>query len=401
MPRMNWKVVLALLTCNVLFMSASYTMIIPFLPMYLTNELGVDDTSVSLWAGLSFSVTFFVSAVMAPIWGRIADRKGKRLMAMRASLLIAISYLLGGIVTSPEQLIIVRVFQGFASGLWPMDLAIMTLYAPQERLGFSLGIMQGTLTAGGVVGPLLGGVLAELFGMRTSFYIGGLALFINFLAFTFIIKEPPMPKSTVPLTAEEKNPMHLWHIPILRTMMIVSTLAQMVLYILMPVITTYIKALAGSMDNIVFVAGAVFSLSGIAGAIAAPLWGIYGTRRTYFNSMFLAMLFGGIMFTLQGIPDTLMPFAVMQFGVGLFIAGIQPSLNAIIAQHTPPQLKGSVFGLLFSAQQIGGAAGPLLGGVVATYLGMHYLFPTAGSILLMLALFVWWRYIMNRHAAAE
>lgn len=398
---MNWKVVLALLTCNVLFMSASYTMIIPFLPMYLTNELGVDDTSVSLWAGLSFSVTFFVSAVMAPIWGRIADRKGKRLMAMRASLLIAISYLLGGIVTSPEQLIIVRVFQGFASGLWPMDLAIMTLYAPQERLGFSLGIMQGTLTAGGVVGPLLGGVLAELFGMRTSFYIGGLALFINFLAFTFIIKEPPMPKSAVPLTAEEKNPMHLWHIPILRTMMIVSTLAQMVLYILMPVITTYIKALAGSMDNIVFVAGAVFSLSGIAGAIAAPLWGIYGTRRTYFNSMFLAMLFGGIMFTLQGIPDTLMPFAVMQFGVGLFIAGIQPSLNAIIAQHTPPQLKGSVFGLLFSAQQIGGAAGPLLGGVVATYLGMHYLFPTAGSILLMLALFVRWRYIMNRHAAAE
>ena len=398
---MNWKVVLALLTCNVLFMSASYTMIIPFLPMYLTNELGVDDTSVSLWAGLSFSVTFFVSAVMAPIWGRIADRKGKRLMAMRASLLIAISYLLGGIVTSPEQLIIVRVFQGFASGLWPMDLAIMTLYAPQERLGFSLGIMQGTLTAGGVVGPLLGGVLAELFGMRTSFYIGGLALFINFLAFTFIIKEPPMPKSTVPLTAEEKNSMHLWHIPILRTMMIVSTLAQMVLYILMPVITTYIKALAGSMDNIVFVAGAVFSLSGIAGAIAAPLWGIYGTRRTYFNSMFLAMLFGGIMFTLQGIPDTLMPFAIMQFGVGLFIAGIQPSLNAIIAQHTPPQLKGSVFGLLFSAQQIGGAAGPLLGGVVATYLGMHYLFPTAGAILLLLALFVRWRYIMNRHAAAE
>ena len=398
---MNWKVVLALLTCNVLFMSASYTMIIPFLPMYLTNELGVDDTSVSLWAGLSFSVTFFVSAVMAPIWGRIADRKGKRLMAMRASLLIAISYLLGGIVTSPEQLIIVRVFQGFASGLWPMDLAIMTLYAPQERLGFSLGIMQGTLTAGGVVGPLLGGVLAELFGMRTSFYIGGLALFINFLAFTFIIKEPPMPKSTVPLTAEEKNPMHLWHIPILRTMMIVSTLAQMVLYILMPVITTYIKALAGSMDNIVFVAGAVFSLSGIAGAIAAPLWGIYGTRRTYFNSMFLAMLFGGIMFTLQGIPDTLMPFAVMQFGVGLFIAGIQPSLNAIIAQHTPPQLKGSVFGLLFSAQQIGGAAGPLLGGVVATYLGMHYLFPTAGAILLLLALFVRWRYIMKRHAATE
>ena len=177
---MNWKVVLGLLTCNVLFMSASYTMIIPFLPMYLTHELGVDDACVNLWAGLAFSVTFLVSAVMAPIWGRIADRRGKRLMAMRASLLIAISYLLGGIVTSPEQLVLVRLFQGFAAGLWPMDLAIMTLYAPRERLGFALGIMQGTLTAGGVIGPLLGGMLAEAFGMRASFYIGGLALFINF-----------------------------------------------------------------------------------------------------------------------------------------------------------------------------------------------------------------------------
>ena len=389
---MNWKVVLALLTCNVLFMSASYTMIIPFLPMYLTSELGVDDASVNLWAGLSFSVTFLVSAVMAPIWGRMADRRGKRLMAMRASLLIAISYLLGGVVTSPEQLVLVRLFQGFASGLWPMDLAIMTLCAPREKLGFSLGILQGTLTAGGVVGPLLGGVLAEAFGMRMSFYIGGLALFINFLAFTFLIKEPPVPQDAAPLSAEENNPWHLWRIPILRTMMIVSTLAQMVTFILMPVITTYIKYLAGDMDSIVLVAGIVFSLGGIAGAIAAPIWGVFGARRSYFTAMILTMSLAGTLLALQGIPDTLVPFAVMQFAVGLFLAGIQPSLNAVIAQHTPAQLKGSVFGMLFAAQQVGGFTGPLLGGAVATYLGMHYLFPMGGVILLVLALFIWRRY---------
>ena len=279
-----------------------------------------------------------------------------------------------------------------------MDLAIMTLYAPRERLGFSLGIMQGTLTAGGVVGPLLGGVLAEAFGMRMSFYIGGLALFINFLAFTFIIKEPPMPEDSTVLTTEEKSPWHLWRIPILRTMMIVSTLAQMVTFILMPVLTTYIKYLAGAMENIVLVAGIVFSLGGIAGAIAAPLWGIFGAQRSYFTAVCLAMSLAGTMLTLQGIPDTLIPFAAMQFGVGLFLAGIQPSLNAVIAQHTPAQLKGSVFGMLFAAQQVGGFTGPLLGGVVATYLGMHFLFPMGGALLLTLALFVWWRYILRGHA---
>ena len=204
-----------------------------------------------------------------------------------------------------------------------------------------------------------------------------------------------MPEDSAPLTAEEKSPWHLWRISILRTMMIVSTLAQMVTFILMPVLTTYIKYLAGEMGNIVLVAGIVFSLGGIAGAIAAPLWGIFGSRRNYFTAMCLAMSLAGTMLALQGIPDTLVPFAAMQFGVGLFLAGIQPSLNAVIAQHTPAQLKGSVFGMLFAAQQVGGFTGPLLGGIVATYLGMHYLFPTAGSILLVLALFVRWRYIQR------
>ncbi|WP_313995299.1 MFS transporter [uncultured Selenomonas sp.] len=395
---MNWKAVLALLTCNVLFMSASYTMLIPFLPLYLTNELGVADADVNLWAGIAFSVTFLVSAVMAPIWGRIADRRGKRLMAMRASLPISISYLLGGIVTSPEQLVVVRIFQGFAAGLWPMDLAIMTLYAPRERLGFSLGVMQGTLTAGSVIGPLLGGVLAEAFGMRMSFYIGGAALFINFLAFTFLIKEPPMPADAAPLTAEEQNPWHLWHIPMLRTMMLVSTLAQMVTFMLTPVLTTYIKYLAGDIENIVLTAGIVFSLGGIAGAFAAPFWGSLGARRSYFAAMCTAMSCAGTMLALQGIPDTLIPFAVMQFAVGLFGAGIHPSLNAVIAQHTPARLKGSVFGMLFAAQQVGGFIGPLLGGIAATYLGMHVLFPMGGMLLMTLALFVWWRYIYKRDA---
>lgn len=398
---MKWTFVLAVLTCNILFMSASYTMIIPFLPMYLTNELGVNETMVSIWAGLAFSAAFLISAIMGPIWGRLADRKGKRLMAIRASLLLSISYFLGGMVTSPEQLVLVRIFQGFAAGLWPMDLAIMTLYAPPERLGFALGIMQGTLTAGGIIGPLLGGLLSEAFGMRMSFYIGSLALFMNFLAFTFIIKEPPLPKDAAPLSQEDMKPSHLWHIPILRTMMIVSTLVQMVVYILIPVITTYIEALAGDMENIIFVAGAVFSLGGIAGAVAAPLWGTLGARRGYFVTMGLAMALAGVVLATQGIPNTLLPFSIMQFVGGLFLAGVQPSLNAVIAQHTPPQLKGSVFGMLFSAQQIGGFSGPLLGGAVATCFGMHYIFPTAGSILLLLSLFVWWRYIMKGHVQRQ
>lgn len=169
----NWKIILAILTANVVFMSASYTMLIPFLPMYLVRELGVSQSEVTMWSGVVFSVTFLIGGIMAPVWGKMADTHGKKPMAIRSGLGLALSYLLGGMVTSPEQMVGVRVLQGFAAGLWSVCLAIATSSVPVGKLGMSLGILQSGLTAGNVIGPLIGGVLASMFGMRTSFYLGG------------------------------------------------------------------------------------------------------------------------------------------------------------------------------------------------------------------------------------
>lgn len=380
---MNWKVCLAILTCNVVFMSSSYTMLVPFLPMYLTNELGVDAASVNIWSGIVFSSTFFVSAIMAPIWGKMADHRGKRLMAIRASFLLSISYLLGGIVTSPLQLTFMRMFQGFSSGLWPMELAIMTIYAPPKKLGICLGIMQGALTAGGIIGPLFGGVLAEFFGMRMSFFLAAAALFLNFVVLVFFIKEPPTDNAPAvkPVAAEEKG-VSLWKIPIIRHMLICSALVQVVILLVQPIMTTYISHLAGQMDNLIFISGLVFSLGGFASAITAPLWGRFGQHHGFFKSMRYALILAGICSIIQSLPTELYTFAASQFAVGLFFSGIFPSINAILAEHTDAKTKGSVFGLLFSAQQVGAMTGPIIGGLIATFLGMKYVFFVAGFILL-------------------
>lgn len=380
---MNWKVCLAILTCNVVFMSSSYTMLIPFLPMYLTNELGVDAASVNIWSGIVFSSTFFVSAIMAPIWGKMADHRGKRLMAIRASFLLSISYFLGGIVTSPLQLTFMRMFQGFSSGLWPMELAIMTIYAPPKKLGICLGIMQGALTAGGIIGPLFGGVLAEFFGMRMSFFLAAAALFLNFVVLVFFIKEPPTDNAPAvkPVAAEEKG-VSLWKIPIIRHMLICSALVQVVILLVQPIMTTYISHLAGQMDNLIFISGLVFSLGGFASAITAPLWGRFGQHHGFFKSMRYALILAGICSIIQSLPTELYTFAASQFAVGLFFSGIFPSINAILAEHTDAKTKGRVFGLLFSAQQVGAMTGPIIGGLIATFLGMKYVFFVAGFILL-------------------
>lgn len=364
-------------------------MLIPFLPMYLTQELGVDAASVNIWSGVVFSSTFLVSAVMAPIWGRMADRRGKRLMAIRASLLLSISYFLGGIVTSPLQLTFMRMFQGFASGLWPMELAIMTIYAPPKKLGICLGIMQGALTAGGIIGPLFGGILAEVFGMRMSFFLAAAALFLNFIVLVFFIKEPPTDTATGTDSPDaEGDKISLWKIPVIRLMLVSAALVQVVILIVQPILTTYISHLAGNLDNLVFISGLIFSLGGFSSAITAPLWGRFGQHHGFIKALRLSLVLAGIFFFVQAIPNTLYAFAASQFAIGLFFSGIYPSINAILAEKTSANIKGRVFGLMFSAQQVGAMGGPILGGVIATFLGMKYVFLAAGALLLFISLAV-------------
>ena len=185
----NWKMTLVILTTASVLMSLSYTMLIPFLPMYLLEELHVAQEDVNLWSGLVFSVSFLISGVMAPIWGALADKRSKKMMAVRAAALLAISYGLGGIVQNEWQLLAMRAFQGFAAGLWPACLAILSSSVPKTKLGFALGTMQGGLTAGGVIGPLIGGILAEAFGMRSTFFLGAAALLTITVLIIFKIKD--------------------------------------------------------------------------------------------------------------------------------------------------------------------------------------------------------------------
>ena len=310
----NWKVILAILTANVVFMSASYTMLIPFLPMYLIHELGVPQSDVKMWSGVVFSVTFLIGGIMAPIWGKMADKHGKKPMAIRSGLGLALSYLLGGLVTSPEQMVGVRVLQGFAAGLWSVCLAIATSSVPVGKLGMSLGILQSGLTAGNVIGPLIGGALASAFGMRTSFYLGGAVLFIITLVFWFYIPEPPGSKASKE-ELEGESATALLKNPPIREALICSGIVQMVILLIQPIISLYVEQLYDGTDNIIFIAGLVFSLVGIASAITAPYWGRFGQNRGFYLSLSLSSVGAGIVMILQSVPDSLTLFAVLNFTV--------------------------------------------------------------------------------------
>ena len=385
---MNWRVVLAVLTCSTVLMSASYTMLIPFLPMYLIQELGVQTSEVNWWSSIIFAVSFLISGIFAPIWGAMSDKGSRKLMALRAASCLAITYFLGSIVQTPWQLFGVRVLQGLAAGLWPAQLAILTSVIPHKKIGFSMGLMQAGLTAGGVLGPLVGGFLAEVFGMRSTFQIAAVALTTITIALAVLIKEPPRAK---PVQKSADDPVRVTPLrnPVILRMLFAAGVVQLAVMLVQPVLPLYIAELQGSMDNIVMVSGIVFSVVGISGVFAAPIWGRLGTNIGYRWALYVALFGGGVFGVIQAIPGDITPFVIWRFVGGIFFAGIFPAINALLAENTLPNERGRVYGLSYAAQQIGSVCGPIFGGLMATYWTNAIVVMAHGFVMILLVILLY------------
>ena len=385
---MSWKILLAMMVTFALMMSSSYTMLIPFLPIYMQNELGATADNVSLWSGVTYAITFAISAFVSPIWGKLSDKMGKKPMIIRASFLLAITYFLGGIVRTPFELFLVRAFQGIASGLWPACSVMMSACVPKNKLGISMGLMQSANICGGIIGPLLGGILATAFGMRNSFYVGAVALSLITVTTVLFIKEPPAaPEKEI---NKAKNTSYLTFIKDknILILLLCVCMTNMVILQIQPIVSLYVQQLSHNSDKAVLLTGFIMSLGGIAGALASPLWGKTGQKVGFYKTITLAFISAGLLMSLQGVPNSLVLFGLMQFLCGLGFSGIFPSANSILVLLTPPSSRGMGFGSLFSAQMIGGALGPVIGGVIVSFMNFNTVYIISGSILFVIGIYL-------------
>lgn len=371
-----------------LMMSSSYTMLIPFLPIYMQNELGATADNVSLWSGVTYAITFAISAFVSPIWGKLSDKMGKKPMIIRASFLLAITYFLGGIVRTPFELFLVRAFQGIASGLWPACLVMMSACVPKNKLGISMGLMQSANICGGIIGPLLGGILATAFGMRNSFYVGAVALSLIAVTTVLFIKEPPAAPEKEINKAQNTSYLTFIKDKNILILLLCVCMTNMVILQIQPIVSLYVQQLSHNSDKAVLLTGFIMSLGGIAGALASPLWGKTGQKVGFYKTITLAFISAGLLMSLQGVPNSLVLFGLMQFLCGLGFSGIFPSANSILVLLTPPSSRGMGFGSLFSAQMIGGALGPVIGGVIVSFMSFNTVYIISGSILFIIGIYL-------------
>lgn len=375
-----WKRTMWILWFGVLFCSASYTMSVPFLPLFL-YDLGVDKSSVNLWAGVVHSSAFLVGAVMAPLWGMMADKFGKRKMVIRAGLSLAIIYALIAFVVTPWQLVGVRMLHGFVGGFVPASMSIVATIAPKEKLSWSLGIMQAGAMTGGILGPLFGGLLAEAFGMRRSFVVAAFIIFIATIAVWIWVKEGKGGEASVKKKAEPVTYRMAFRNRSLVSMLLVLVMFQLAFNMIQPQLSLHIADLQGGEKGAVMSAGLVLSLIGIAGIVASPIWGRLGERKGYYRILVFCLLSAGTIVSFQFFVHTLWMFATVQFMFGLFMAGVVPIINTLMVQGTDEQFRGRSFGLTASANQFGSMMGPLIGGVLGLFLGLQWIFVATGAIM--------------------
>ena len=382
---MPWVVTLTILVASAFLMDMSFTMITPFLPVYLSSELGAKASEVDMWSGAVFAVTFFVSGLLGPVWGVLADRKSRKLMALRASIGLTISYALCGIVQTPMQLFAARFFQGLCAGLYPALLALLAASIPARKTGLSMGLMQGGMTVGAVVGPFVGGVLADYFGMRESFFVASVALGLISLLIGFCIKEKPR---TIKVTSRNWFDWSVIRQPAIFKMLMACAVIHASLFSAQPILPLYIAQLQGSMDNIMMLSGTIFSVCAISIMIASPILGAAGQKFGFLKVLSYSLFFAGLLISAQVLGRTPFEFGIWRFIAGFAIAGLIPLVNSIISTECPPEKKGEVFGFNFLTGHAGMALGPFAAGALSGWFGYQAVIVASGLILFPLIVYL-------------
>lgn len=379
-----------LLVCwfSVFIVSSGMSQMAPMLPLYI-EHLGIHDSAaVAQWSGLIFGSNFISLAIFSPIWGKFADKYGRKPMMIRASLWLAIIMTCMGFAQNVYQLLGLRIMQGALSGFQSAVVTLVATQTPKERAGWALGVLFSGQVGGALLGPLFGGYLAETIGFRGDFIAIGLLCLVAFVAVWLLIKEKPVIANEKALSGHE-----VWQQlprPKVTICLFVTTLImQLALMSIQPIITVYISQISLTTTHVALISGAVFAASGLASIISAPKLGRLSDKIGPQKVLLAALFVAGLLFIPQAFVQTAWQLGVLRFLLGLATAGLLPSINTLIKRSTPDVITGRIFGYNQSAQFLGMFAGSIFGGQLAAAFGIQYVFFFTGALLLMNAYWVY------------
>ncbi|AYO38017.1 MULTISPECIES: multidrug efflux MFS transporter [Serratia] len=378
-----WKLNLISVWLGCFFTGLAMSQILPFLPLYV-EQLGVSGhQSLSIWSGLVFSGTFLVSALVSPLWGSLADRKGRKLMLLRASLGMAIVIALQGMVTNVYQLFALRALMGLTSGYIPNAMALVASQVPRDKSGWALGTLSTGQISGVIAGPLLGGLMADHLGLRVVFFVTAGLMFVSFLITLFLIKERRIEVKKADRLSGKAVFQSLPYPALIVTLFISTLMIQLANSSISPILTLFIKELSGDSGNIAFISGMIAAVPGVAALISAPRLGRLGDRIGTARILLAALGLTTLLFAIMAWVETPLQLGILRFLLGFADGALMPAVQTLLLKYSSDQVTGRIFGYNQSFMYLGNVVGPLIGSGVSALLGFRWVFAVTAVLVLL------------------
>lgn len=362
------------------------TLLLPFLPVYV-EQLGVEDhAQIVQWSGIAYGATFFAAALVAPLWGRMADHYGRKLMLVRASLGMAIAMSLIGMASNVWQLVALRLFAGLAGGYASGSTILVATQTPKERSAWALGVLSSGIMAGNLAGPLIGGALPPIIGIRATFWAAGGVIFITFLATSFFIREEKKPSKKKPGDKAPSSQSVWAQIPDKRpiiAMLVTGTLLMIANMSVEPIITVYVAQLLDDQHSLTMTSGVVMAAAALGSILSASKLGKIADQIGHTQVIIAALSVSALLLIPQAFVTTSWQLIILRFLMGLALGGLLPCITSVIRHNVPHAVSGGILGLSTSAQYAGQVIGPLTGGFIGGHFGMRAVF--LGTCLMMAA----------------
>lgn len=362
------------------------TLVVPFLPLYI-GTLGVHRLEdIERWSGILFAAPFLTQTLVAPLWGVLGDRYGRKIMVVRALTGIGLTNMLAAVAGSVWQLLALRVVQGGVSGFVAATNALVSSSIPRDRLGTAMGVLQSSLTAGGIIGPLIGGALADEIGFRWVFVITGLMCWAGTAVVVAATKEAARGPVREGGPGVRDNLAYFLGSPALRTVGLLLCTSNLAVMAVEPIFPVFVQTLGVPAPRVATVAGVLFSVTGFASMAGAAMWGRVSDRLG--EGRVLAMVLWGACVTYAAQAAVRGPVALflLRAALGLAVGGLMPPLYAIVARRAPAERLGGIMGLTSSAIMIGNLLGPIAGGMFAAAAGIRPVFVASAVVLAVAAL---------------
>lgn len=365
------------------FIGGSMTMVLPFISLYIETFGHYSKEYVQHWSGWTFAITFVTAFLFAPVWGRIGDKYGRKKILIFSGLGMALSVFLMGFLDSVWELLLLRLFMGIFSGFVSMSQAFISTQTPKEIAGRVLGTLQTGSISGTLIGPLLGGFLADAFGYSMTFKWSALSIFLPALLI-FAAKEYKMESTRGAKTSYSSKEVILQIVrnPILLTVLLISTLVQMAHFSIQPILSLYVSELHGK-ENLAFYSGIAFSAAGVGNLLMARRWGKIADQSGYIKVLIILLFLAAAVYLPGAFVTNIWQLVIIRFALGIAIGGIIPVRVAYIRQEVPVSIQGEVLGYNTSLRFLGNIIGPVTGGMVSGFYGFSAVFFITSGLLLI------------------